>query len=87
MSEELTDLQKIEQLWKHRDKDNERLASLQLLLDVAEDKIDQQDRIIKQLKSTIDALTNEIKRLGIEINNARSAAATSVQEYRAETGG
>jgi len=84
---ELTDLEKIESLWKARDKDNERIQSLSLLLDVAEDKIDQRDAVIKQLKSTIEALTDEIKRLSIEVNNARSAAATSVQDYRAEVGG
>ena len=81
---ELSDAQKIEKLWGSLQKTKESEASLQVLLEVTEAKVDKLQNVIQQQKNTIDALSNEIKRLGIELNAAREAAANSVRNYIAE---
>lgn len=81
---ELSDAQKIEKLWGSLQKTKESEASLQVLLEVTEAKVDKLQNVIQQQKNTIGALSNEIKRLGIELNAAREAAANSVRNYIAE---
>lgn len=81
---ELSDAQKIEKLWGSLQKTKESEASLQVLLEVTEAKVDKLQNVIQQQKNTIDALSNEIKRLGIELNAAREAAANAVRNYISE---
>ena len=81
---ELSDAQKIEKLWGSLQKTKESEASLQVLLEVTEAKVDKLQNVIQQQKNTIDALSNEIKRLGVELNAAREAAANAVRDYISE---
>ncbi len=81
---ELSDAQKIEKLWGSLETEKKDKASLQLLLDVTEAKVAKQQDIIQKQQGTIEQLSNEIKRLGKELNAAREAAANSVREYIAE---
>jgi DNA repair exonuclease SbcCD ATPase subunit len=62
-------------------------ASLYVALEMAETLASRRMEIIEQKDRTIVELTGEIRRLGVEINGARSAAANSVQEYIAASGG
>jgi predicted nucleic acid-binding Zn-ribbon protein len=82
--ENLTDTQKIEKLWGSLETEKKDKASLQLLLEVTEAKVAKQQDIIQKQQGTIEQLSNEIKRLGKELNAAREAAANSVREYIAE---
>jgi predicted nuclease with TOPRIM domain len=81
---ELSDAQKIEKLWGSLETEKKDKASLQVLLEVTEAKVEKQKEVIKSQQATIDALSEEIRRLGKEINQARTAAANSVLEYIAE---
>lgn len=81
---ELSDAQKIEKLWGSLETEKKDKASLQVLLEVTEAKVEKQKNIIDSQQKTIEALSEEIRRLGKEINNARIAAANSVKEYIAE---
>lgn len=81
---ELSDAQKIEKLWGSLETEKKDKASLQVLLEVTEAKVEKQKDIIDSQQKTIEALSEEIRRLGKEINNARIAAANSVKEYIAE---
>lgn len=82
--ENLTDKEKIDKLWGSLEAEKRERASLQLLLELAETKCTDQERIIQSQDHTISQLTDEIRRLGREINSARTAAANSVLEYIAE---
>jgi hypothetical protein len=81
---ELSDAEKIEKLWGSLETEKKDKASLQVLLEVTEAKVEKQNGIIASQQATIESLTNEIRRLGKEINQARTAAANSVLEYIAE---
>ena len=78
---ELSDAQKIEKLWGSLETEKKDKASLQLLLEVTEAKVEKLQSTIQQQQQTIDALLEEIKRLGTELNAARQSAADAVREY------
>lgn len=83
---DLTDAEKIDQLWERLDSEHKEKASLQLALDLAEAKIDRLQSEIKHRDETIQAQTIELIRLYQEVNSARAAAASAVTEYIAERG-
>lgn len=77
----LTDSQKIDALWNRLDAMNQELASTKVLLENAELLAARKQQLIEQRDATIAALTQEIRRLGVEVNDARGAAARAVREY------
>lgn len=83
---DLTDAEKIDQLWGRLDSEHKEKASLQLALDLAEAKISRLQEQIRQRDETVQAQSLELIRLYQEVNAARAAAANAVTEYIAERG-
>ena len=83
---DLTDAEKIDQLWGRLDSEHKEKASLQLALDLAEGKIDRLQEQIRKRDETVKEMTLELIRLYQEANSARAAAAKAVTEYIAERG-
>ena len=83
---DLTDAEKIDQLWGRLDSEHKEKASLQLALDLAEGKIDRLQEQIRKRDETVKEMTLELIRLYQEVNSARAAAAKAVTEYIAERG-
>ena len=83
---DLTDAEKIDQLWGRLDSEHKEKASLQLALDLAEAKISRLQEQIRKRDETVKEMTLELIRLYQEVNSARAAAAKAVTEYIAERG-
>jgi len=79
--EPTTDAEKIDLLWRRIEVERQRAESTAVLLEKEEAVNERLKTIIRQKDVTIEALSVEIRRLGVEINNARTAAAGSVREY------
>jgi hypothetical protein len=77
----LTDAEKIGWLWKRLDAMHQELESTKVLLTQAEGVSARKQELIEQRDVTIHHLTGEIRRLGVEVNAARVAAANSVRAY------
>jgi hypothetical protein len=81
VAEELTDSEKIDWLWRRVEAERQRAESTAVLLEKEESVNDRLKTIIRQKDVTIEALSVEIRRLGVEVNDARTAATESVREY------
>ncbi len=79
----LTDAQKIDQLWGRLNLAEREKASLQLVAELAEAHTARLQERNVILEGTIESLTAEVRRLGKEVNLARVAALTAVENYRA----
>lgn len=78
---DLTDAQKIEQLWERLDEANSEMASLRFIME-------KKDKQIADLKAQVDAaqlvnvrMRDQVDTMAVELNKARTSAATAVQDY------
>jgi predicted nuclease with TOPRIM domain len=87
MSEPVTDADKIAWLWRRRDEDNQRLADAQARIKVVEGDKARLQSEVRTLRGENAQLREQIGLLGVEVNKARSAAASAVDEYRKNADG
>jgi phage shock protein A len=85
--DELSHEEKIEKLWGSLQECKSSEASLRLLIEVTEQKVMQQEEIMIKQQKTVETLSEEIRRLGKELNAARVEAMESVRKYIEETSG
>lgn len=84
MAEDISD----EQYWREKAQElHQELSSTQVLLEKAEELAERRLELVAQKDETIKQLSVEITRLGMEVNSAREAAASSVHRYIEETAG
>jgi predicted nuclease with TOPRIM domain len=84
--EPTTDRDKIAWLWRRRDEDNQRLADAHSRIKVLEGDKTRLTQEGRKLRGENAQLREEIARLGVEVNQARAAAATAVREALEERG-
>ena len=84
--EPTTDAEKIAWLWRRRDEDNQRLVDAHNRIKVLEGDKRRLVSEVRVLRGENAQLREQIDNLGIEVNKARAAAATAVEDYIARAG-
>lgn len=85
MSEPTTDQERIDHLWNRLDAMNGENATLKDRVSAAESIIMVKQREGDALREQVRQLHREKAELGVELNQARQAAANSVREYIEES--
>lgn len=81
-----TDAEKVRWLWKARDQDHQRIEDLRTTASVLREenlRFREEGRVLRAENAE---LRSQIAALGIEVNEARTAAMSAVENYRASVG-
>lgn len=87
MDEPKTDEAKVAWLWKRRDEDKAKMVGLESKLVAAREANERLMAEVRELRHDNGRLHQQVRALGVEVNEARVAAADAVTEYRRTMGG
>lgn len=81
-----TDKEKIRWLWKARDADNQTIEDLRTTSAILREENIRYKEEVRTLRARLNEAQVQVGILGVEVNEARAAAADAVQNYRASVG-
>ena len=86
MGEPKTDAERVRWLWAARDRDNEKIVNLETQNAVLREDLQTAHARLREFKYRERDLLEQIRVLGVAVNEANARAATSVQDYITRTG-